>query len=162
MFYLSALCRADLLIEQVLRIDPKLPVLTHPVPKSTSFSARTIDSNISYSMSNPSVPRFHHPATSPSLNSINQQQQLPYMDTLSNGRTAAKSVGPMPVLRTSQSTAASRMTLGTTQEKSGFKPIEQQRPTTISDTTPRPTPIHLPTAHYGVTEGNNLVSRKVL
>jgi hypothetical protein len=63
----------------------------------------------------------------------------------------------MPVLRT-QPTPSSRSSTVTTQERAGFKPIEQQQSSIISDNTPRPTPIHPQTSHYPATERLNFVN----
>lgn len=68
----------------------------------------------------------------------------------------------MPVLRTQQQTPLSRLTGRSTQEPSVFKPIEQQQSSIISDTTPRPTPIHPQTNHYPATEKLNFVNFKIL
>jgi len=57
----------------------------------------------------------------------------------------------MPVLRTQQPTPSTRLS----QEKTGFKPIEQQQSSIISDNTPRPTPIHPQTNHFPATERLN-------
>jgi hypothetical protein len=64
----------------------------------------------------------------------------------------------MPVIRTQQQTPSNRLSTVTTHEKSGFKPIEQQQSSIISDNTPRPTPIHPQTSHYPATERLNFVS----
>ncbi|CAF3186143.1 unnamed protein product [Rotaria sp. Silwood2] len=131
----QALCRVDLLIEQILRIDPKSSLQTHPVPRSTSFSARSLDTNVSHSTATTVVSRTRHPVSSPLLNSISQQQS--YTEPLLN--------------------ESNRLSLASTQEKTGFKPIEQQRSSTISENTSRPTPIHPQTTHYPATEGLNFV-----
>ncbi|CAF4447631.1 unnamed protein product, partial [Rotaria magnacalcarata] len=39
----QALCRVELLMEQVLRVDPRSSVQTPSVPKLTSFSTRSFD-----------------------------------------------------------------------------------------------------------------------
>ncbi|CAF4599099.1 unnamed protein product, partial [Rotaria sp. Silwood2] len=150
----QALCRVDLLIEQILRIDPKSSLQTHPAPRSTSFSARSLDTNVSHSTATTVVSRTRHPVSSPLLNSMSQQQQS-YTEPLLNGKTIGKQTLPMPVLRTPQPTASNRLSLAATQEKTGFKPIEQQRSSTISENTSRPTPIHPQTTHYPATEGLN-------
>jgi hypothetical protein len=142
----QALCRVDLLIEQILRIDPKSVTQSRPMPTSTSFSARSIDTNVSHSTANPVSTQIHHPVFSPSINSTKQSS---YVEPISNGRTF-----PMPVLRT-QPTPSSRSSTVTTQERAGFKPIEQQQSSIISDNTPRPTPIHPQTSHYPATERLN-------
>jgi hypothetical protein len=66
----------------------------------------------------------------------------------------------MPVLRTQQQTPSSRLSLAATQEKAGFKPIEQQQSSIISDNTSRPTPIHPQSSHYPATEGLSFVSSR--
>ncbi|UJR31993.1 hypothetical protein I4U23_019463 [Adineta vaga] len=134
----QALCRVDLLVEQILRIDPKSAAQTRSIPISTSFSARSIDTNVSNSTMNTVMSRVRHPA--------------PPIDTKSR-----QSNYPIPVLRTPQQSSATRLSLAATQEKSGFKPIEQQQQqrqqnqqqsSTISENTSRPTPIHPQTDHY--------------
>ncbi len=119
------------------------------MPTSTSFSARSIDTNVSHSTANPVSTQIHHPVFSPSINSTKQSS---YVEPISNGRTF-----PMPVLRT-QPTPSSRSSTVTTQERAGFKPIEQQQSSIISDNTPRPTPIHPQTSHYPATERLNFVN----
>ncbi|CAF3682977.1 unnamed protein product [Rotaria sp. Silwood1] len=151
----QALCRVDLLIEQILHIDPKSSLQTHSIPRSTSFSARSLDTNVSHSTATTVLSRTHHVVPSPSLNSINQQQQQSYTEPTLNGKTIGKQTLPMPVLRTSQPTPSNRLSLAATQEKTGFKPIEQQRTSNISENTSRPTPIHPQTTHYPATEGLN-------
>jgi hypothetical protein len=64
----------------------------------------------------------------------------------------------MPVLRSQQQTSSSRLSVAATQEKAGFKPIEQQSSPIISDNTSRPTPIHPQTAQFPASGGFNLVS----
>ncbi|CAF5027616.1 unnamed protein product [Rotaria sp. Silwood1] len=158
----QALCRVDLLIEQILHIDPKSSLQTHSIPRSTSFSARSLDTNVSHSTATTVLSRTHHVVPSPSLNSINQQQQQSYTEPTLNGKTIGKQTLPMPVLRTSQPTPSNRLSLAATQEKTGFKPIEQQRTSNISENTSRPTPIHPQTTHYPATEGLNFVSFKII
>ncbi len=76
------------------------------------------------------------------------------MESISNGKPLSQPTLPMPVLRTQQQTPLSRLSLAATQEKAGFKPIEQQQLSSIiSDNTSRPTPIHPQTSHYAATEG---------
>ncbi|CAF3518390.1 unnamed protein product [Rotaria socialis] len=148
----QVLCRAELLMEQVLRIDPRSSVQIPSVPRLTSFSTRSFDNNVSRPITNSVHSRIHHPVSSPSLNSISQQQ-LPYTESIANNKILGKQALPVPVLRTSQPTPTNRLSLAATQEKAGFKPIEQQRSSTIADTTPRPTPIHPQTAYYPANEG---------
>ncbi|CAF1581883.1 unnamed protein product [Rotaria sp. Silwood1] len=157
----QALCRVDLLIEQILHIDPKSSSQTHSIPRSTSFSARSLDTNVSHSTATTVLSRTHHVVPSPSLNSINQQQQQSYTEPTLNGKTIGKQTLPMPVLRTSQPTPSNRLSLAATQEKTGFKPIEQQRTSNISENTSRPTPIHPQTTHYPATEGLNFIRSTV-
>jgi hypothetical protein len=158
-FFCSALCRVDLLVEQILRIDPKSVTQTRPIPTSTSFSARSIDTNVSHLTTNTGFPPNFHHVPSPSLNSTKQQQQS-YAEPISNGKTLGQQSFPMPVIRTQQQTSLNRLSTTTTNEKVGFKPIEQQQSSIISDNTPRPTPIHPQTNHYPATERLNFVSFK--
>jgi hypothetical protein len=144
-------------MEQILRIDPKSVTQTRHVPRSTSFSARSIDTNISHSTANTILTNNRHPVLSPSLNSTKQQS---YPEPLSNGKPFGQQQSyPMPVLRTQQ-TSINRSSVVTTQENSGFKPIEQQHSTIISDSTPRPTPIHPQTSQYSTNEKLSFVSFK--
>ncbi|CAF1117387.1 unnamed protein product [Rotaria sordida] len=151
----QALCRVDLLVEQILRIDPTSSVQPQPVSRPTSFSARSLDTNVSHSTGTTVLSRTHHHVPSPSINPVSQQQS--YTEPMLNGKTIGKQTLPMPVLRTSQPTPSNRLSLAATQEKTGFKPIEQQRSSTTSENTPRPTPIHPQTAHYPATEGLNFM-----
>lgn len=93
-----------------------------------------------------------HHATSPAINSTKQS----YVEPLSNGKSFGQQSYLMPVLRTQQ-TPLSRLTGSTIQEKSVFKPIEQQQSSIILDNTPRPTPIHPQTNHYPAPERVNYV-----
>ncbi|CAF2263538.1 unnamed protein product [Rotaria magnacalcarata] len=153
----QALCRVELLMEQVLRVDPRSSVQTPSVPKLTSFSTRSFDNNVSRTTANTVHSSLRHPVSSPSLNSINQQQ-LPYTESIASGKILGKQILPVPVLRTAQTTPTNRLSLAATHEKAGFKPIEQHRSSTIANTTPRPTPIHPQTAHYPATEGLHFIS----
>jgi len=153
--FFSALCRVDLLIEQILRIDPKSVTQSRSIPTSTSFSARSIDTNVSHSTINTTLPLNRYHAPSPPLNSAKQQS---YSEPISNGKALGQQSFPMPVIRTQQQTPSNRLSTVTTHEKSGFKPIEQQQSSIISDNTPRPTPIHPQTNHYPATERLNFVS----
>ena len=113
-----------------------------------------MDSNVSTAAT--VLSRGRHPAPSPSLNSIKQQS---YTESIPNGKTLGQPTLPIPVLRAQQPTPSSRVSLATTQEKVGFKPIEQQQQSSIiTDTTSRPTPIHPQTTHYPATGGLNFVS----
>jgi hypothetical protein len=151
--FFLALCRVDLLIEQILRIDPKSLSQPRSIPTSTSFSARSVDTNVSQSTTNTVLSRIRQPLPSPSSNSIKQQS---YTESISNGKTFGQQTLPIPVLRAQQQTPASRLSVAATQEKAGFKPIEQQSSSIISDTTPRPTPIHPQATQYS---GLNFVSK---
>ncbi len=86
------------------------------------------------------------------------------MEPLPNGKTFGQQSFPMPVLRTQQQqqqqTSSNRLSFASPHEKTGFKPIEQQQSSIISDNTPRPTPIHPQTSHYPAPERINLVSFK--
>ncbi len=159
-FFLTALCRVDLLVEQILRIDPKSVTQSRPIPTSTSFSARSIDTNVSHSTTNTVLTHNRHHVTSPSVNSTKQQQQQSYAELIPNGKILGQQSFPVPVLRTQQQTPSNRLSIVTTQERAGFKPIEQQQSSIISDNTPRPTPIHPQTAHYPAPERINFVSFK--
>jgi hypothetical protein len=136
-------------MEQILRIDPKSVTQTRPIPTSTSFSARSIDTNISHPTTNTILTHSRPLMLSPSI------KQPSYPEPLSNGKLFVQQTSyPIPVLRTQRSSNV------TTQENSGFKPIEQQHSSIISDSTPRPTPIHPQTSHYPTNEKLNYVSLK--
>jgi hypothetical protein len=83
-------------------------------------------------------------------------KQTPYSESISNGKPFGQQTSyPMPVLRTQRSTNINA------QETSGFKPIEQhQHSSIISDSTPRPTPIHPQTSQYSTHEKTASVSLK--
>ncbi|CAF1633629.1 unnamed protein product [Adineta ricciae] len=156
----QALCRVDLLVEQILRIDPKSVVQTRPISTSQSFSARPIDTNVPHSTINSIGARLRHPAPTPVLNSVKQQS---YVEPMINGRPITQSMHPIPVLRTPQQTSTTRLPSTNTQEKTSFKPIEQQYPqrqqqqhqsTTISERTPRPTPMHVQANHYAANDSH--------
>ncbi|CAF4709978.1 unnamed protein product, partial [Rotaria magnacalcarata] len=72
-------------MEQVLRVDPRSSVQTPSVPKLTSFSTRSFDNNVSRTTANTVHSSLRHPVSSPSLNSINQQQ-LPYTESIASGK----------------------------------------------------------------------------
>ncbi|CAF1028667.1 unnamed protein product [Adineta steineri] len=149
----QALCRVDLLIEQILRIEPKTLVQSRSVPMSTSFSARSIDANSTYATANTSLSRIRHPIPSPpSSNSIKQQA---YVEPMINGKTMGQPTFPAPVLRTSQQSSGNRLSLAATQEKAGFKPIEQQQSSIMTNSASRPTPIHPQNTHHIASEEIN-------
>ncbi len=135
-YFYSALCRVDLLIEQILRIDPKSRI----IPTSTSLLIRPSDIDIRQSTS--------------SLIKPQPQQQLPIF----NGRLNGQPTMPVPVLRTQQQTLSGRYT----QEKTSFKPViiqQQQPPLNISENTSRPSSVHPQNhSHYFGTEGYPFVS----
>ena len=160
--FVLALCRADLLVEQILRIDPKSVVQTRSISTSQSFSARPIDTNISHSTINSIGARLRHPAPTPVLNSVKQQS---YVEPMINGRPITQSMHPIPVLRTPQQTLTTRLPSMNTQDKTSFKPIEQQYPqrqqqqsNSIIERTPRPTPMHVQANHYTANDSHVFVS----
>ncbi|CAF5006901.1 unnamed protein product, partial [Rotaria sp. Silwood1] len=119
----EALCRVDLLIEQILRIDPKSQI------PSTSLPTHSLGANISSS---------HVRHTTPSLIKPQQQQQ----SFIPNGKFNEQSTLPMPVIRSSQQSISGRLSTLVNEEKPGFKPvIHQSSPNHIESTT-RQSPIY--------------------
>lgn len=139
-FLPSALCRVDLLIDQILRLDPKSIAQTRSMPTSTSFSTRTVDLNApqSTTMTANTMPHRHGP--SPLLNTGRLGLST---ESSSNGKIlGSQSPFPMPVLRTQPQRSTIRSVYTSSQETASFKPIEQQESSIISDGTSRPTPIY--------------------
>jgi len=118
-YFYSALCRVDLLIEQILRIDPKSRI----IPASTSLLTRPSDTDFRQS-------------TSSLIKSPPQQQQ-----PIFNGKLNGQQTIPVPVLRTQQQTSYGRYN----QEKTSFKPViiqQQQPPLNVIENISRPSSIH--------------------
>lgn len=136
----QALCRVDLLTEQIFRIDPKSLNQTSSVP----FTARLTESARQQTVSSSSTPSFKQ---SP-INS----------ESISNGKFPAQSLYFAPVLRTqTTSSLSNRPTASSNQEHATFKPIEQQQQQSplLANPTPRPTPLHPQLPTYSSTEKTN-------
>ena len=144
-------------MEQVLRIDPKTLSQTHPTTRATSFSARSLDTNISHSTVNTILSRPHLPVSSLLLNSTNQQQQS-YMESTRNEKMMREQTLPTSIFRTQ----ANRSSASAIYEKTSFKPIEHQQSSGILDNTSSSELIHPQTTRYSMTEGINFVSRKIM
>lgn len=133
LIFFSGLCRVDLLIDQILRLDPKSIAQTRSLPTSTSFSARPTDFNPPQSTNTMPI---HMPSSISNIGRLGM-----YAESSSNGKTLGtqgQSPFPMPVLRTQPTRSTNR----SSQETASFKPIEQQQSSMTSDGTSRPTPIY--------------------
>ncbi|CAF4572589.1 unnamed protein product [Rotaria sp. Silwood2] len=113
----EALCRVDLLIEQILRIDPKSHIL--------STSTHQLGTNMSLN---------HVRHATPSL--IKQQTFVP------NGKFNEQPTLPMPVIRLPQQTISDRLSTLSTEEKPGFKPVIHQPSPNNLESTARQSPIY--------------------
>ncbi|CAF3758570.1 unnamed protein product [Adineta steineri] len=121
----EALCRVDILLEQILRIDPKSRILPTS-SSSSSFSARTLDTNVPQTQLRQSV-----------SSTVKQQP-------ISNGKPLGQHVLPIPVMRSQQPSTSGRLSTLITQEKTGFKPvISQQSSINTVDSSLRSTPMNL-------------------
>lgn len=149
-----ALCRVDLLFEQIHRIDPKSLTQTRSIPHPTSFSARSLDAHLPPPTTNANSNLTRQPVRSPSVNSFKQPL---YGEPISNGKVPGQAPYPVPVLRTQPPPTSNRSSAASNQERTTFKPIEQQQSSILSNTTPRPTPIHPQTSPYSFTEKTHFV-----
>ncbi|CAF1418182.1 unnamed protein product [Rotaria magnacalcarata] len=114
----QALCRVDLLIEQVLRIDPKSHLL--------SVSTSQLGTNI---------PSSHVRHSTPSL--IKQQQTF-----IPAAKVIEQPPLPVPVLRMPQQALSGRVSALITEEKPGFKPITHRLSPNNLENASRPSPIY--------------------
>ncbi|UJR14741.1 hypothetical protein I4U23_001732 [Adineta vaga] len=114
----EALCRADLLLEQIHRIDPKSHTL---LASSTLFPTRSTDTNMSSNQTHQYTP------------STMKQPLMP------NGRTYEQHVPPVPVIRSTQSSVSGRLSTVSMQEKTGFKPVSSTA--NMMEQIPRSTPL---------------------
>lgn len=128
--FAADLCRVDLLIEQVVRLEPKLPPAHQTRPMTSSFSSRSMDPIASPSINVPrfpaasasTVPKFSQPvpaASSPSPRMMTQ----PVLPVPVIKRPASVAQVPPPTLSGRVSTTA-----GATGDVGLFKPIDQQSP----------------------------------
>lgn len=85
--FIVDLCRVDLLIEQVVRLEPKLSMTHRTNPMSSSFSARSIEPAASFSMN---YPRFPAVTTS----DASRFNQPTYTEPISNSRMINQTVFP--------------------------------------------------------------------
>ena len=146
------MCRVDLLVDQILRLDPKSIAQTRSMPTSTSFSTRVVDLNAPQSTTMTANAMSSRHVPSPSLNTGRLGLTT---ESSSNGKmlgTQSQSPFPMPVLRTQPQRSTSRSVFPSSQETASFKPIEQQESSIIPDGTSRPTPIYPQNNPYPFTE----------
>ena len=146
---LSALCRVELLIKQILRIDPKSASQSRPV------SSRSFDHTISPSTSN-TVLSQGRSRFSPSP-SIQREQQRLYTEPIANGKIVSQPTLPVPVVRKQQPAPAVQPFAASAQKTAGFKPIEQHQSSINTDSLSRPTVMHPRPNAYSATEELNSV-----
>ena len=133
-FYFLGLCRVDLLLEQILRIDPKssIPLKSTILPTHPSETNTSISDNRNTTFS-----------------SIKQQTLIP------NRKFDVRTPLRMPIPTISEQNSSSRILTLTADEKTAFKPIPQQLSPYSFDHSLRLTP-------HNVHNNNYYIEAKVL
>ncbi|CAF0819045.1 unnamed protein product [Adineta ricciae] len=130
----EALCRADLLLEQIHRIDPKSAIL--PASTSTLVSTRPNQTIMSSSHVRQPTPSF------------------PKQSPISHARTHEQSMPFVPAIRNTQQSISGRLSNLNTKEKTGFQPvITPQSSTNVMENPSRTTPVHTQNMNYYANNG---------
>lgn len=151
----SDLCRVDILIEQIIRIDPKIPTKAHPI--STSFSTRPIAAAKSLTSTNSIRPQSRSPFPTASDGTDHSVEAQMYTDSALRIPSASTVV---PVLRkaTQRQTSSGSASATPASEKAMFQPIEQQYASSRVETTSKPTVVLPRPSPYATSEESTTVS----
>ena len=152
-FYL-ALCRVDLLIEQIIRIDPNIPTQRHPI--STSLSSRSIGSP--KSPTSTSSIRVPSQSSFPITSNVLKNQVSPQNVTTTSPRGTGQPI--LPVLRKppQQQPSSDRSSAVSSHENAMFKPIDQQAKSGEFMTSVKPTLVQPRPSSHTTSEESATVS----
>jgi hypothetical protein len=121
----KALCRAELLIEQIIRIDPKSIQQTHAYENDPGL-----------------VRSQYH------LLSNNKRMTIPASQFLSDGEAFERRTPNENALRAQSRLLSGRSSTQIAQEKSSFKPVVDSHLFAEQEILSRFTPVHRPTTQY--------------